>query len=191
MYKCLPKACFEDNGSYRLIPIRMEDIESIRLWRNAQIDILRQQGEISAEEQKLYFKQAIQPTFSQLRPKQILFSFFYNHACIGYGGLTHINWDSLRAEVSFLTDPQRHHEKGLYSQDFLHFLALLSEAAFSTLNLHKMFTETFSFRKDHIKILEEFGFKPEGVLRDHIYINGRWYDSIMHSMLAKEWNDAK
>ena len=50
-YNCLDiqKFSFED---YILIPIRQEDIQDIRKWRNAQIDILRQKKPISENEQE-------------------------------------------------------------------------------------------------------------------------------------------
>ena len=40
MYKCLKKNVYNDEAGYRLICIRQEDIELIRLWRNDQINVL-------------------------------------------------------------------------------------------------------------------------------------------------------
>lgn len=186
MYKCLPKNSFHDRDGYAIVAIRKEDLEPIRLWRNSQVDILRQKVQISQKEQQEYYHQAIWPTFIQLQPKQILFSFLFDHVCIGYGGLTNIDWESSRAEVSFLVDPLRLDNETGYLRDFSHFLELLYVVAFDTLNLHRLFTETFAFRKDHIAILEKAGFKLEGVLREHVRKRNQWCDSILHGLLADE-----
>lgn len=186
MYKCLPKNSFQDREGYVIVAIRKEDLEPIRLWRNSQVDILRQKVQISLKEQQDYYHQAIWPTFIQLQPKQILFSFLFNQECIGYGGLTNIDWESSRAEVSFLVDPARIENEAGYQQDFSHFLKLLSVVAFDTLNLHRLFTETFAFRKEHIAILEKAGFQHEGVLREHVRKRNQWCDSILHGLLAEE-----
>lgn len=190
-YKCLTRLSIKDNDGYQLITIRKEDIESIRLWRNNQMEVLRQKSEISAEEQQRYFQNHIFPTFTEDHPKQILFSFLFYNECIGYGGLTNIDWEASRAEVSFLVNPHRLKDGILYSHDFNHFLTLLCEAAFVDVSLHRLYTETFAFRTEHIKILEKFGFKREGVLREHIFKRNEWNDSIMHGLLAREWNRGK
>jgi RimJ/RimL family protein N-acetyltransferase len=191
MYKCLNKKDFKDQDGYQLITIRQEDVELIRLWRNAQMDILRQKVEISPEEQQNYFQKVIIPTFSEEQPKQILFSFLLHDECIGYGGGTNIDWDSRRAEVSFLVNPARAANLDCYAQDFTHFLDLLCQVAFEELHLHRLFTETFSFRVEHMYILEKFGFQREGILREHIYKRHQWDDSVMHGLLSGEWRHGK
>lgn len=188
MYICLSRQLFEDTKGYGLVSLREEDLEPIRLWRNAQKDILRQNEEITPQKQLNYFHQVIHPSFSQKKPSQILFSFLLHDRhghdnLIGYGGLTHIDWDNKRAEVSFLLDPLRTQDEQMYSSDFLHFLALLSEVASKELHLHRIFTETFSFRTHHMKVLEEAGFQLEGILREHVFKNGTWSDSILHGLL--------
>lgn len=186
MYKCLANQQFKDQQDYQLVPIRQEDIEKIRLWRNAQRSILRQQEPLSEQDQLLYFQEFIWPSFAQAKPKQILFSYLSGQECIGYGGLTHLDWEALRAEVSFLVNPERIQNAICYRQDFKHYLSLLCQVAFKDLNLHRLFTETFAYRTEHIHVLESFGFVREGVLRDHIYKNGKWSDSIMHGLLTSE-----
>jgi len=52
-YVCLKNKKYEFEN-YSLIEIREKDIESIRKWRNNQIDILRQKEKISKKEQMQY-----------------------------------------------------------------------------------------------------------------------------------------
>lgn len=175
-----------DKDGYQLIVIREEDMESIRCWRNEQQEILRQKSPISVQEQRKYYESHIVPSFSQKEPSQILFSFLFKENCIGYGGLTHIDWECARGEVSFLLANERVKDKDLYRKEFTHFLSLLRTVAFEDLQFHRLFTETFAFRKDHIQVLEDVGFVYEGTLRDHIIKNGKWHDSIMHGLLRSD-----
>lgn len=190
-HQCLAKNQFQDDAGYQLVAIRPEDVENIRLWRNAQLDILRQKTLLTSEEQQAYFQKAIWPTFQEAHPPQLLFSFLLNQTCMGYGGLVHIDWENARAEVSFLVDPSRlAHPEG-YKKDFSHFLTLICQVAFLELNFHRLYGETFAFRKEQIAILENFGFKREGVLREHVFKCQQWQDSILHGLLATEWSPTR
>lgn len=186
MYRCLSAQQFANEAGYKLIPLREQDIEQIRIWRNAQIDILRQKTAISHEQQARYYEGVIRPTFTEDNPKQVLFSFLLNETCIGYGGLTHLDWEARHAEVSFLVDPLYVQDDALYHQTFAHYLALLSRIAFLDLRFHRLFAETYAFRKEHIATLEAAGFQWEGRLRDHIFKRGQWEDSLIHGLLAHE-----
>lgn len=186
MYKCLSKERYEDDRGYSLIPIRKENMEPIRVWRNAQMHILRQQTPISPEEQQKYFSDVLQPTFTMDEPPQILFGYYLGKLFIGYGGLTHIEWASKRAEISFLLDTPRNTYPKNFQEDFRHYLKLIMNIAFSELKLHRLFTETYSFRTDVMLPLEEAGFRLEGRLREHVFKRGQWMDSMMHGIIDRE-----
>ena len=70
-YQALSKNVFNRNG-YEAIPIRLEDMESIRIWRNAQIDVLRQKRELTAEDQANYYHNVIRPLFDRQEPDQLI-----------------------------------------------------------------------------------------------------------------------
>lgn len=186
-YKCLNQKTYQDRDGYQILSIRKEDIEKIRQWRNAQIHVLRQKVILTVEAQEQYFQHHIWPTFLNEKPAQILFSFLLDGQCIGYGGLTYLNWENFRSEISFLVDPIRAENPILYSQDFVHFLNLLCQVSFVDLQLHRLMTETYAFRDSTLAVLEKYGFKKEGVLREHVYQNGQWIDSIIHGLLEKNW----
>jgi len=171
---------------YELKKIELADMEAIRVARNEQIDVLRQKHPISKEEQIAYFNNAVAVEQAKKNPQMILYSLFKDGLWIGYGGLVHIDWEHKRAEVSFLVATARAQDEKLYAQDFSNFLKLLTKIAFVDLKLHRLYTETFAFRKEHIQILEKFGFKKEGVLKEHLLIKGIPHHSIMHGLLAKE-----
>lgn len=184
-YLCLPRIRVE-RGPYAVSAVQPEQIEAIRQWRNAQMDLLRQAAPITPDQQARYFARHIWPGMEQERPRTVLVSYFLEDRHIGYGGLVHMAWEHLRAEVSFLLDPVRAGDPAGYRDDFLHFLALIKELAFDDLRLHRLFTETYAVRGHHISVLAESGFRSEGVMREHAFIGGKPVDSIIHGCLKTD-----
>lgn len=160
---------------YRLCTIEKEHIQAIRRLRNQQIEVLRQFKPISSTEQEEYFSALHKDN------KQILFSILENGAFIGYCGLTNINYVYGTAEISFISCVEKHEEIFVFA------LRQLCDQAFNVLNLNKVFTETYDFRKQHIKIIEDFGMIKDGVLREHVFKKGKRYDSVIHSLLRGEY----
>lgn len=178
-YTCLDKQTFSEN-SYRITPIRLQDIYLIKEWRNAQIDVLRQNLPLTDEMQKNYFETIILPSFSEKHPQQILFSFLKQEQPIGYGGLVHIDWKEKQGELSFLVDPKRSLDKAVYESDFSTFLKLIKMVAFNHLYFKRLTGETYDIRPHHISILEKAGFIEKRRLKDWVKINDKYVDAIIH-----------
>jgi len=180
-YAVLAHAPVRTLGGYSVRGIDREDMEPIRRWRNAQISVLRQAAPITPAQQQRYFEQAVLSTFEDPRPPQVLLTLGLEGVPIGYGGLTNLNWQAGRAELSFLVSPDRAADPDRYAPDFRAFLELaVKGVAIADLGLHRVFSETFDIRPHHVSILEAFGFAREGRLRDHNRIDGRYVDSLMH-----------
>jgi RimJ/RimL family protein N-acetyltransferase len=175
-----------DRSAYSFTAVQPEDIESIRQWRNSQIDVLRQPAPITCEQQQQYYATHIWPDTERPHPANLLLSYCSEGRLIGYGGLVHIAWDHMRAEVSFLLDPERAADPGQYGEDFTNFLALMKELAFEELGLRRLFTETYAHRHLHISLLQKSGFCREGVLRQHVLIDGNPVDSLIHGCLETD-----
>ncbi|MGY3087532.1 RimJ/RimL family protein N-acetyltransferase [Hymenobacter sp. UYAg731] len=189
-YRPLPQAEYR-HKAYCLVPIRYEDRETIRAWRNAQLEVLRQAAPLSAEQQDTYFQRVVLPLFEQEKPGQLLFSLLCNDELVAYGGLVHLSWPDKRAEVSFLAEPARAADATTYRADFRAHLRLLGQVAFDNLKFNRLFTETYDIRPAHIAILEEAGFQLEGRLRQHIQLApGTFTDSLMHGQLAADYATA-
>jgi hypothetical protein len=182
LYKCL-KCNFLNNNHFEIKPISIDDIEQIRVWRNKQMRVLRQKKIISKSDQISYFNDKLLPAFSQEYPNQIIFSYFKDKILVGYGGLVHISWEDKRSEMSFLLNPELTEIENIYEQYFSIFIDFMKEVNFSILDFHKLFTETYSHRFFHISILEKSGFELEGVLRDHIIIDKKYFNSLIHSII--------
>lgn len=187
IYKVLKNNKFI-TGDYSIVPYRDEDKFKIMEWRNKQMDVLRQKNILTIEDQKNYYQGYIAPSFSQDKPKIILFSFLEKNSCIGYGGLTNVDWESKRVELSFMVDDQRASKKEVYEQDFTSFITLMKMVVFDDMLFNRIFTETYDIRPHHISILEKNGFRPEGRMKEHVLIDGNFIDSVIHGYLKSDYN---
>jgi RimJ/RimL family protein N-acetyltransferase len=185
MYLRLPQSVFILD-QITLKVISNENIEQIRTWRNRQLHVLRQSKEISKSEQVEYFEKFVFSEYLKNEPSQILFEIYSSSNFIGYGGLVHIDWHVSRAEISFLLDPDIEEGGSEYLRIFDHFLKLTQEVAFNNLELNRLFTETFQFRRKHINVIEGNKFTLEGTLRDHCIQNGKLANSLIHGKLRSE-----
>ncbi len=173
-----------ENKSCYLTSLQHSDLEQIRVWRNTQMAVLRQYKPLTEKNQEDWWNSLATDS------KSILFAIISanNDDLIGYCGLTNLDFLSSRAEISFLTKNGNDASQE-YRRTFLETLNMLCIFAFQKLKLNRLFTETYGFRKDHIKILEEFGFVKEGVLREHVFKEGSFTNSEIHSILRKEFEN--
>ena len=58
---------------------------------------------------------------------------------------------------------------------------------FTTLGLHRISAAIGPDNAASIAIVTRLGFTEEGRLRDHVFTNGTWRDSILYSLLVHEW----
>lgn len=65
---------------------------------------------------------------------------------------------------------------------------LLLGYGFEILNLHRIGLDVYSFNKRGIKSYEKLGFKQEGIIRDELFYDGEYHDSIIMGVLKDEFN---
>ena len=169
------------HGRYHLLPIRLDDREAIRKWRNAQMDILRQSTPLTAEDQDRYFREVVTPLFEAEQPAQLLFSLLLDEELVGYGGLVHIDWAAGRAEISFLLETGRNAHTTTFQADFAAYLHLVRQVAFEDLSLRKINTEAYDVRPYLTAVLEAEGFAEEARLPRHVRVAGQLVDTVFHS----------
>ncbi|MCC7223599.1 MAG: GNAT family N-acetyltransferase [Chitinophagales bacterium] len=187
MYACLSENTVQQ-GDYTLTAIRPDDIFLIKEWRNAQIDILRQQQVLTDDDQRRYFETVIFPTFGAAQPAQILFSFLYQDKCIGYGGLVHISWADRNAEISFLLETQRNNDIALFQREWAIYLDMLQQIAFGQLGFEKIYTYAYDIRPHLVETLEQKGFVQEARLKRHVFIQGKATDVLIHGVFNTSTN---
>ena len=102
---------------------------------------------------------------------------------IGWGGLYRINWISRTAEYRVFIGDKKYWNKGFGTE----IARLLVGYGFDKLNLNKVW---LGVNADHLGAFHSYkkaGFVQEGVLRQEIYRNGKYYDAVRMSILKKEY----
>jgi ribosomal-protein-alanine N-acetyltransferase len=58
---------------------------------------------------------------------------------------------------------------------------------FTALGLHRISAAVGPDNAPSLAVVKKLGFVPEGRLRDHVFTNGAWRDSVLYSLLEHEW----
>ncbi len=80
--------------------------------------------------------------------------------------------------------PQQNRNKGLGSVILRKFINISFDG--NDYNLNKLYATTASSNIPSMKLLEKHGFKVDGRLREHYWINGSKYDQCVYSILKSE-----
>lgn len=172
-------------NQYSFKPIERNHLYEIMVWRNEQLSILRTKKVHNKVDQDNYYDNFILPSRKVDKPNIILYSYFRDNILIGYGGLTNIDWEARKAEISFLIDNKISNDTCEYLEIFSVFLKNLKDIAFNKIGLHRLYTETYDLRPIHNKALEkEMHF--EGRLLDHIFQNGKYVDVLFHGIIKED-----
>ena len=182
-YVCLQQQIFIYDD-YKIIPIRRRDRYEIMNWRNEQLYHLRQRERLTKEKQDKYFEETISSLFNQQFPSQLLFSFFKNEQCVGYGGLVHINWTDKNAEISFIMNTEL--ERKYFDKNWSMFLECLEQLAFGELSFHKIFVFAFDLRPHLYDVLVLSGYFMDARLKNHCLVAGEFKDVLIYSKLTNQ-----
>ncbi len=66
---------------------------------------------------------------------------------------------------------------------------LITEYGFRELRLHRVYARVFEFNLASKKIWEKLGYKEEGIMREHGYLDGEYRDMLIYGVLREEWNN--
>jgi RimJ/RimL family protein N-acetyltransferase len=58
---------------------------------------------------------------------------------------------------------------------------------FEELRLHRVLARVIPNNHNSVRLLEKLGMRQEGRLREHEYFKGRYWDTLIYSMLEEEW----
>ncbi|NIJ14516.1 RimJ/RimL family protein N-acetyltransferase [Saccharomonospora amisosensis] len=76
------------------------------------------------------------------------------------------------------------HQRRGYATDAVR---TMLDFAFGPLGRHRVSAAIGPENAASLAVVERVGFTREGVLRDHVFTNGAWRDSVLFSILADEW----
>ena len=102
---------------------------------------------------------------------------------IGSVGLDSINWVSRNANLFAIIGEPEHWGKGIAGEA----CALVIKYGFTELNLHKIHAGIFSPNNRSLRAAEKLGFEKEAILKEEIYIDGKYHDNHRFSLLKRDW----
>jgi len=161
--------------------VEKEDLPFLRDWRNIP-DFrkkFREVRELSLTDQEAWFE-------SLQNSKHINYMFTIvdldSQKPIGAAGLLYINWIIRSADFSFYIGNENKYigTDGIAKEA----AQLLVDYGFKNLNLNKLWMELYEFDSEKIDFFtNEFNFKQDGLLRDNCFEDGRYWNSLIISLL--------
>jgi RimJ/RimL family protein N-acetyltransferase len=115
----------------------------------------------------------------------MLLGIFIKRASRHIGNITlhQIDFRNRFAEIGIIIGDKKSYGKGYATKA----IRLVVEHAFSRLNLRKLYTGMVKGNEGSKKAFEKVGFKVEGVLKEHFYLNGEYLDYYKLGLLKGEF----
>jgi len=162
--------------------LELGDLENLVCWmNNSEVTYYLFMGDRPANLERL------KEQFERERRSQndIVFAVMHKESDthIGWTGLYTINWISRSAEFRNFIGEKTHWNKGIGTE----VAKLLIKYAFNKLNLNKVWLGVNTEHKGAIRSYEKAGFVREGILRQEIYRNGKYYDAVRMSIVRQEY----
>ena len=102
---------------------------------------------------------------------------------VGNITLHQISWKDRHAEIGILIGDKKSRGKGYATEA----VRLVADHAFNKLNLRKLYTGTVKGNEASKRAFEKVGFRIEGTLREHFYLNGKYLDCYRMGLLRSEY----
>ena len=102
---------------------------------------------------------------------------------IGNIGLSQIDYINRMSDWGILLGEKEYWNKGYAKEASF----LLLKHAFIALNLHRIHSGTTSENIGGQKLMEAMGMRKEGIRRQHMFMNGKYYDKIEYGVLKHEF----
>jgi RimJ/RimL family protein N-acetyltransferase len=105
---------------------------------------------------------------------------------LGTAGLMQIDWKNRSALFGISIGERADRGKGHGTEAARLIVAL----AFERLNLNRVGLVVYEFNQAGIRSYERVGFRREGVLRDYVFVDGRYWNAHTMAILRAEWKPA-
>jgi RimJ/RimL family protein N-acetyltransferase len=102
---------------------------------------------------------------------------------IGGCSINGVDWKNGVATIGIFIGSREYRGSG-YGTDAM---GILMKFIFMQMNINKIRLTVFSFNEGAIRCYEKCGFKIEGILRQEIFRDGKWYDKIAMGLLREEY----
>jgi len=162
-----------------LIPLKKEDIEMVRNWRNSEevASYMYSEEKITAEQQEKWFQKISNDNSCKY------FIISYNDKPLGLASVMGIDRVLSSCYWAFYLGDTSVRGAGIGAKVEYNMLTYV----FENLNLNKLRCEVFCFNDMVIKMHEKFGFRREAYYREHCMKKGKFEDAVGLAMLKREW----
>jgi diamine N-acetyltransferase len=106
-----------------------------------------------------------------------------NSRLIGFCSLTDIDYQSSNAQFGIMIGDAKFQGKGVGAEALAHTV----EYAFRSLNLHRIYVMVRGTNERAANLFNQAGFKSEGVMREHYFVNGHYEDVMIMSLLKIDY----
>jgi len=171
------------NDSFYLRDVRADDKEAIHQWRNSP-DVARYMytdHHITEAEHERWFQNVLKD------PRRKYWIIMYERNAIGLVNLYDIDEKNRRCFWAFYISSQNVRAKGTGS--FVEYQVM--KYVFDDLEYNKLCCEVLSFNQAVIDMHKSFGFREEGVYRQHMIKNEDYVDVVALAILKSEWDKKK
>ena len=163
----------------RLRSVREEDMKILFEWINDPeiIKYTHTYLPISEPEQKKWYQSLSEQSNNFLLNIELK----TEKRIIGTCSLHDINWQSRRAELTIKICEKSERGKG-YAKEAL---SCLIDFGFNDLNLKRIWLGVFPDNARAVKLYKNLGFKEEGLMRKHYFIQGEYKDVLIMGLLKE------
>ena len=167
----------------QLRAVERDDLTRMRDWRNLPEfrRNFREFRELNMANQEAWFAR------TSASPNDFMFVIerTADRAPIGVAGLVYVHWVLRSADISlYLGEGETYIDgPGGLAEDTA---KTLIRYGFDSLNLHKVWTELYSFDERKVALFTRLGFARDAVLRDNAFEDGRYHDSYIYSLLRSD-----
>jgi RimJ/RimL family protein N-acetyltransferase len=164
--------------------VEREDLDLLRDWRNIP-DFrrnFREVRELNLANQDIWFERSCVVDSNDF---MFIIEDLETGNAIGAAGLLYINWVIRSADFSFYIGRDNAYidEEGFAEES----AKLLLNYGFQNLNLNKVWMELYEFDdKKRSFFRDAFGFIQDGILRQNCFEDGRYWDSVIVSLLRSD-----
>jgi len=168
----------------KLVTLEKEDLEKSRSWANnmnLQKKILRVLP-VTQSDEELWYQEILRNS------SKIVFAIkTFNDEHIGNTGFYYIDWIHRRAEFWILIGEENFLRRGIGSE----VLSLMLIYGFHHLNLNRIYLYVGSDNIEAVDLYKKLGFVKEGILKSHYYIENKYIDVIIMSILRENYGYKK
>lgn len=179
----MSKAAEKMNYTIRLRALRSEDAALTWKWRNLPEVRTMYAGHpffVNPEKEKKWFENILLSDYPHISFGIELVEL---EKLIGLCFLRDVNYIHRTAEYSIFMIDKTYENRWYLRHAFMQSM----DFAFNQLNLNKVWAKMYDYNRKAIALIQYFGFKKDGVLRQNAYKDGKYVDEFVFSMLRSEY----